>query len=128
MTKYSKLPLVATGKYYYLAVSISADFYSWFTKLSLTYIASYFDIFKFSIKSTLSKIIPLELANKFTVKESLSPIQLKIKKLFDDNNGVVSDKEVSSFVKKIGANKEWNDMIFMSYVGRRPGEGVWHWV
>ena len=64
------LPLVATGVYYYLAISISKLFYSLSFKLSLTIKASAFDNLRFSIKSTLSNIIPFEVANNSNIRSS----------------------------------------------------------
>lgn len=67
-----------------------------------------------------------EMIKKELQEKALTPFQKKVKALFDKHNGTVPESEIQSLVK--GHGDEWHEMIDKSYVGRKPGEKVWHWV
>ena len=57
---------------------------------------------------------------------TLTPFQQTVKRLFDKNGGKLSVDKLHSLTK--GHGEEWQELIDKSYVGKRPGERVWHWV
>ena len=75
------------------------------------------------IREVVRKMIREEI-----MKEALSPKQLKIKALFDKKGGSVPDREIKSFLSSIGSKNEWDELVYKSFVGKKPGDNVWHWV
>ena len=75
------------------------------------------------VREVVRKMIREEL-----MREALSSKQLKIKALFDKNGGSASEEDVRKLIRSINAGDEWSEMQRKSYVGKKPGEKVWHWV
>jgi len=78
-------------------------------------------------EAKLRKVIR-QMVKEELLREAMTPFQKKVKALFDKKGGKVSDTDsgLRSLIKK--NSSEWQQMIDKSFVGKKPGEKVWHWV